>query len=202
MIPVLTFFDRVVDLDRAWTLAVNAAHCPASDAFWLFMSGVKVWYALYALVAALMIWKLGWKRGLVYIVATALSIVCIDQLCNLVKDSVCRLRPSSDPDMLAAGLYALQKPGRHIYGFFSAHAGNCFGFATATFLALRQVRGARWTVWYGVGIYIWAALIAISRVFCGKHFIGDILVGAAVGCLVGWALFELARLLVRRLIKS
>lgn len=195
----------IVELDRAWTLALNRLHCPASDAFWLFMSGKEVWFILYALVAALMIWKLGWKKGLVYVLAAVLSIVCIDQLCNLVKNSVCRLRPSSDPDMIAAGLYALQKPGKHIYGFFSAHAANCFGFATATFLALRQVRLTRppkWVAWYGAGVYLWAFLVALSRIFCGKHFLGDIFVGAIVGSLVAWGIFALARLCIRRFIKE
>lgn len=205
----------LVELDRAWTLALNALHCPASDSFWVFMSQVKVWYAFYALVAALLIWRLGWKRGLVYILAAVLSVVATDQLCNLVKDNVCRLRPSSDPEMMAAGLYALIPPSSHIYGFFSAHAANAFGFATLTFLSLREARegslevrgvsgvrrtGAGWIAAYGVFVYVWAALVAVSRVFCGKHFIGDILVGAIVGCLVAWGLFCLGRLAVRRLI--
>lgn len=238
MTVLLSFFDRVVELDRAWTLALNGLHCPAGDAFWLFMSGRNVWFILYAAVAALMIWKLGWKKGLIYVVAAILSIVCTDQLCNLVKDSVCRLRPCCDQDMLASGIRVLEKPGRHIYGFFSAHAANSFGFATITFLALRQVRLTRipgraasdlrsispvqaertdaalptdssvtteanltvpeWVAWYGAGVYLWAFLVALSRVFCAKHFIGDILVGAIVGSLVAWGIFSLVRLCVRR----
>lgn len=207
MTVLLSFFDRVVELDRAWTLALNGLHCPAGDAFWLFMSGRNVWFILYAAVAALMIWKLGWKKGLIYVVAAILSIVCTDQLCNLVKDSVCRLRPCCDQDMLASGIRVLEKPGRHIYGFFSAHAANSFGFATASFLALRQIRRGNaisaspapvWVAWYGAGIYSWAFLVALSRVFCAKHFLGDILVGAIVGSLVAWGIFSLARLCVRR----
>ncbi|MCQ2143648.1 MAG: phosphatase PAP2 family protein [Bacteroidales bacterium] len=193
----MILYSGIVELDRAWTLALNGLHCPASDAFWLFMSEVKVWYALYVLVAALMIWRLGWKKGLLYILAAILTIVCTDQLCNLVKDSVCRLRPSSDPLMNEAGLYALQKPGRHIYGFFSGHAANAFAFATATFLAL-STTGEKWVAKYGAFIYVWAFLVALSRVFCGKHFLGDILVGAMAGSVIAWMFFRLVTLVLTR----
>lgn len=190
-------YSGIVELDRAWTLALNGLHCPASDSFWLFMSQVKVWYPLYILVAALIIWRLGWKKGLLFVLAAALSILCTDQLCNLVKDSVCRLRPSSDPLMNEAGLYALQKPGRHIYGFFSAHAANAFAFATATYLALKTSR-EKWVKYYGTVIFVWAALVSISRVFCGKHFLGDVLVGALAGGLVAWGLVFLVKTLLSK----
>ena len=38
----------------------------------------------------------------------------------------------------------------------------------------------------------------MSRVFVGKHFFGDVLVGFAVGLLAGWLLAQLARLIIRR----
>ena len=37
-----------------------------------------------------------------------------------------------------------------------------------------------------VGTSVWAALVSLSRVFLGRHFLGDILVGAAVGLLLGY----------------
>lgn len=191
----------IVELDRALTLALNGLHSPASDSFWLFMSRTNVWIPLYVLVVILMIWKLGWKKGLLFVMATALSILATDQLCNLVKDSVCRLRPSSDPLMNEAGLYALQKPGRHIYGFFSAHAANAFAFATATFLALKT-SGERWVGRYCAAAIVWASLVAVSRVFCGKHFLGDILVGAVAGSVVAWIFITLVKTLITRRAES
>lgn len=193
----MMLYAGIVELDRAWTLALNGLHCPVSDSFWLFMSQVKVWYVMYALIVALMVWRLGWKKGMLFVLATALSILLTDQMCNLVKDSVCRLRPSSDPLMNEAGLYALQKPGRHIYGFFSGHAANAFAFATATFMALRTSH-ERWVGKYGAFIYVWASLVALSRIFCGKHFLGDILVGAAAGSVIAWMMAGIVIFLISR----
>lgn len=34
-------------------------------------------------------------------------------------------------------------------------------------------------------IYSWATLVAISRIFVGKHFLGDVIVGTLVGLAIG-----------------
>ena len=44
----------------------------------------------------------------------------------------------------------------------------------------REYRGMAWL------LFSWAALVGISRIFVGKHFLGDVLVGTAVGLLFGW----------------
>ncbi len=197
-------------LDKALTLVINSHHSPSWDTFWQFMS--STWYPLYVLVIVLLIWRLGWKKGLIYILAAALSILCIDQMCNIVKDSVCRLRPCFDPDMLDGGVHIFPAPdparriNRHAYGFFSAHAANSFGFAMCSYLALRQAwktkntAGDRRTaVIYGVFIFAWAVTVSLSRIFLAKHFLGDIVVGAVAGCAVSLVFCLLARKIILRL---
>ncbi|MCD8312694.1 MAG: phosphatase PAP2 family protein, partial [Bacteroidales bacterium] len=63
-------------------------------------------------------------------------------------------------------------------------AANAFGFAYCSFLALRTDRRLRYRG-YAAGIFTWAALVSVSRVFVSMHFFGDILVGTAAGCLIG-----------------
>ena len=82
--------DALVQLDRAWTLAINSLHTPFTDSMWVFFSGKTVWIPLYVLVVVLLIWRLGWKKGLVMILTTALCILCVDQFANLIKNAVVR----------------------------------------------------------------------------------------------------------------
>ncbi len=46
---------------------------------------------------------------------------------------------------------------------------------------------------------IWAVFVALSRVFVGKHFLGDILAGSAVGSILGYLTARLARQIMYRL---
>ena len=176
--------DAVVRADQAATLWINSFHTPFTDSVWIFFSKVEVWIPLYALVAFFLFRRLGWKRALVAIAAIALTAVCSDQTANLFKDWICRLRPSHDPWMLAHGLYLPYDAGG-LYGFFSGHAANTFGFAASTLAIFRSDERHSYKA-YGWAIFIWAFLVSLSRIFLGRHFLGDILVGAAVGMLLGW----------------
>jgi undecaprenyl-diphosphatase len=176
--------DAVVRADQAATLWINSFHTPFTDSVWIFFSKVEVWIPLYALIAFFLFRRLGWKRALVAIAAIALTAVCSDQTANLFKDWICRLRPSHDPWMLAHGLYLPYDAGG-LYGFFSGHAANTFGFAASTLAIFRSDEGHSYKA-YGWAIFIWAFLVSLSRIFLGRHFLGDILVGAAVGMLLGW----------------
>ncbi|MBR4826563.1 MAG: phosphatase PAP2 family protein, partial [Bacteroidales bacterium] len=123
-------------------------------------------------------------------------VLACDQLGNLVKDAVARLRPCEDQDMLARGLRMLEGPGG-LYGFYSAHAANAMGFAVCSKMGFSNDRSRRYRI-YGICITLWALLVGISRVFVGKHFLGDVLAGFAVGLLFGWLCGALGRFFVRK----
>ena len=190
-------------LDKTWTLAINGLHTPFTDRMWMFFSGRAEWIPLYVLVIVLLIWRLGWKKGLVMILTTAVCILCVDQFANLIKNSVMRLRPGCDPDMVAGGLHILITSKANSYGFFSAHAGNALAFAVCTLKALRMGRDAKQRPWnglcsaYSILIVIWAVLVGFSRIFVGKHFLGDVLTGFAVGLIFAEALCAISRLCFR-----
>ena len=94
-------------LDQTVSLWLNGLHCPFTDSMWLFFSDRSVWIPLYLLVAVLMVWRLGWKRGLAYVLLTALAILCVDQFANLIKNWVARPRPCNDEYMCSMGLRLL-----------------------------------------------------------------------------------------------
>lgn len=185
--------------DQDLTLTVNSWHSPVTDPIWEFFSNIPVWIPMYALIIAFIIWRLGWKKGLIVTAGALLTFGFCDQFSNIIKDAVERLRPLNDEYMLSNGLHVLEKGGK--YGFFSAHSANAFGLATSTLLGLRLDKRLRYRG-YAAWMYSWAFLVAVSRVFVGKHYLGDIIVGAIVGAAAGFAFASLAGWIIRRYIKD
>ena len=198
-------WNEIHKFDQAVTLEINSWDSSFTDPIWQFLSDVPAWIPMYVLIVALLIWKLGWKKGLIVVLAAGLTFGFCDQFSNLIKDAVGRVRPLNDAFMLSNGLNVLEK-GSTSYSFFSAHAANAFGLATCTFTALRHIlrrENSRchmpgWLKAYGIWMFIWAPLVAMSRVFVGKHYLGDVLVGALVGMAAGYAFARLAALLSQK----
>ncbi len=193
------FWQNVHQLDQQITLAINSFNSAISDPVWAFLSMKLVWVPLYAAILALIIWKLGWKKGGILILCTVLTIVLCDQFANLIKHSVARIRPLHDEFMVSNGLNILELGGG--YSFFSAHAANSFGLAAVTWLGLKRCLYAKLIKWYGWFMFTWAALVGISRIFVGKHYLGDVLVGTIVGLAFGLAMGWLANKAAERIIR-
>lgn len=199
-------WSEIHKFDQAITLEINSWDSSLTDPIWQFLSDVPAWIPMYVLIVALLIWKLGWKNGLLVVLAAGLTFGFCDQFSNLIKDAVGRVRPLNDMFMLSNGLNVLEN-GSSSFSFFSAHAANAFGLATCTFTALRQILRREksrclmpgWLKAYGIWMFIWAPLVAISRVFVGKHYLGDVLVGALVGMAAGYAFARLAAFLSQKI---
>ncbi len=189
-------WQEIHHFDQKVTLAINGWDSSFTDPIWQFFSAIPVWIPMYVLIVGCLIWRLGWKKGLIFVLAAAAAFGFCDQFSNLVKDLVGRVRPLNDAFMLENGLNVLEK-GSRSFGFFSAHAANAFGLAASTFIAFRQDTRLKYRG-YAAWMFSWAALVAISRVFVGKHYLGDVLVGAIVGLLAGWAFASLAKLIIRK----
>ena len=192
-INVLQYFHHV---DKDITLAVNSWSSPFTDFLWKTFSDQQVWYLLYAVIAFFIIYRMGWKRGLAAILSLVLTVVLCDQTGNLVKNSVCRLRPCWDGYMIENGLRVLEGKGGQ-YGFFSAHAANAAGFAVCSAICFRLDKKHGYGT-YDKAIALWAFMVGVSRVFVGKHFVGDVAVGFAVGVIYGLATGLLCRRLTER----
>lgn len=191
--------DKIHRLDQDITLAINSLHSSMTDSMWYFFSDKMVWIPLYTMVVALLVYRLGWKKALVCILSIALTIVACDQTSELFKYSVGRLRPCYDTRMLHEGLRILEGRG-HRFGFFSAHAADTFGFATCFSLCIAAMSQERKGIKaYTFAIFLWASMVALSRIFLGKHYLGDVLVGALFGMLYGYIISRLAIFITKRL---
>ena len=201
-------WQEIHHFDQLLTLEINSWNSFITDPIWQFFSDKLIWAPMYAAIIALLFWKLGWKNGLLVLLGALLTFGFCDQFSNIIKDAVGRIRPLHDEFMKSNGLNILEKGGG--YSFFSAHAANSFGLAFSTFIGMKRCLRAtsaadtkaadsrsmpKWLKAYGWWMYFWAFMVAISRVFVGKHYLGDVLVGILVGSLAGYTFARLASII-------
>ncbi|HET7502365.1 MAG TPA: phosphatase PAP2 family protein [Kofleriaceae bacterium] len=103
------------------------------------------------------------------------------------KHLVRRPRPYLYSTSPAVARYAAAQGDDAYQSFYSAHAATAFCAATtgaylAAVSAPRMVRRIAWT-----GGFATAAAVANLRVRAGKHFYSDVVIGAAVGIAIGYA---------------
>ena len=171
--------ETLLRFDTELFLFFNGLHAPWADRFVYVLSQVWCWIPLYLLVIFLIFFfykKKGWMVLLVF----GLTITLSDQTCNLLKNSVFRLRPSHT-EAIAEQIHLVQKPdgNRYFggkYGFPSAHASNSMALAFLVIFFLSK--GKKWVV---AAMILWSLLMAYTRLYLGVHYPLDILCGFVVG---------------------
>lgn len=193
------FWQEVHKADQLLSLNINSWDSSVTDPIWQFFSNIQVWIPMYVLIAGCLIWRLGWKKGLVFVLAATATFGFCDQFSNFIKDLVGRPRPLNDSFMVEHGLNILDGTTKS-FSFFSAHAANSFGLATCTYIGFRQDTRLRYRG-YAWWMYFWASMVSISRVFVGKHYLGDVIVGIIVGAAAGYIFATIAKLISIRCFK-
>ena len=120
--------ESILAWDSELFLRLNSLGTPTFDAFWMLMTHRASNVVVYLGLLLFLGYKKSWKTAGYLVLFTALLILCTDQLTNLFKVKVGRLRPCYDPEIQS--LVRLVKPtcgGR--YSFFSGHASNSFALA-------------------------------------------------------------------------
>jgi undecaprenyl-diphosphatase len=181
----------MLECERETFLWLNGGHTPFWDSFiWLY-SGKIAWLPAAALILFTILYRKPWKESLVILIFLALVITCCDQFASgFCKPFFARLRPTGHPDFMEQVHVVYGYRGGR-YGFISSHAANAFGFAVFTLLLFRYR-------WYTLTILLWGVLMAYTRIYMGVHFISDVLPGALIGSLFGFAGYKLYRCWTRR----
>ena len=80
------------------------------------------------------------------------------------------------------------------YSLFSAHAANSLGLAFCSYIGLKNCltdkyvsKTPGWVKLYGIWIFFWAFMVGTSRIFVGKHYLGDVIIGFVAGGIAGIA---------------
>lgn len=121
----------------------------------------------------------GWSSVLLITQATSIAML----MNVIVKYSVGRARPyvwKGNPDLYPATVSDAN------VSFYGGHATFVFAVVVSgsTLFFMQDMPGAPWVL--GVGLAA-AGFTAYLRMAADKHYLSDVLVGAAVGSLVGWA---------------
>ncbi|MCD1117681.1 phosphatase PAP2 family protein [Chryseobacterium turcicum] len=182
--------EEIIQEDKNLFLYLNNLGDTPFDQFWMMISATWIWVPLYVILCYLLYKNFKLKSLLYILLFVAIGVTVSDQVSGIFKYGVARLRPCHDPSL--HNVMRIVKCGGQ-YGFYSAHASNTFFLASfLSFLLKDKLR------WFPYAIFVWAAVVAYSRIYLGVHFPIDILVGAFVGTLLGGIFAMLAKKVINK----
>ena len=182
--------EEIILEDKQAMIFLNNLGSSTFDPFWILVSEKWFWIPLY-IIFLYFLYKNFNKKSLFYILLfVALGITASDQIANIFKFGFERLRPCHDPSL--EGLLREVKCGGK-FGFYSAHSSN--SFFVATYLTILLGKKIKQLPYF---LFVWAAIVAYSRVYLGMHFPGDLIVGAIMGILLALFFGTLAKKVIKK----
>lgn len=173
--------EKLDEIDKKMLLFINGFHNQFFDSLMYYISKTEFWIPLFLLLVYLIIKDFRKRSILIFIILT-LAITLSDQIASSVmKPYFKRLRPCHDTS-LNTEVHIVKGCGGK-YGFVSSHAANTF--ATATLLTLFFWKRSKKIAW----LFLWAIVVSFSRVYLGRHYPGDVVVGGVLGITISILLF-------------
>jgi undecaprenyl-diphosphatase len=170
--------EQLIEYDRELFLFLNNLGSSGWDPFWLLLTDKWSAIPLYAVLLFLIYKKYGVKGTLITMVLVALMITCTDQLANLFKHGIERLRPCGQEGVKEYTRFIAVRCGS--FGFFSGHASN--STALAVFVGLILKKFFPKLIYF---LIFWALMVTYSRIYVGVHYPLDLITGMFFGTLLG-----------------
>jgi undecaprenyl-diphosphatase len=195
------------DLSLLHLINVEWTH-PVLDWLMPAVSALEAWLPLMTLALVMVLWRCRW-RGLWLVFCLAVTIAVSDGLVsrnlkflanrvrprNAVEGFVVRDLAHARPEFMRLFKAPVSMPSQNSRkdkggSFPSSHTMNMFAMATVV---------ALWSRRWGALLYVLAALVAYSRLYCAVHWPSDIFPSIGMGILIGWAVPRLLLRLADRL---
>jgi len=180
--------EKELIFERPLFFALNGSDSQLLDDFFYLYTYKWTWVIFYLCFLLSFIRRHNWREPVFMLLAVALLVLVCDQTSShIFKPLFHRLRPTNHPDfkdivdVFRYGDYEYRGSG---YGFISGHATNSMGFAVFSALVFRNK-------FFSVSILLFALLMGYSRIYLGRHFISDVVVGWAVGAALGYGIYKL-----------
>ena len=178
----MNLIEWLVALDTEIFLTLNGLHTSFLDMPMYYISKVWVWIPLYLGVILFLIKK--WRSESIWIILSiVICVVLTDQLTNLIKELVERVRPSREPS-LSGMVHHVKGYISGGFSFVSGHASNVFGFALLSSLIIKNK-------FYTTFVYIWATTVVYSRIYLGVHYPFDIVGGILLGTSIALVIYAI-----------
>jgi undecaprenyl-diphosphatase len=162
----------LINLDRALFYFINVSLSnPVTDFVMPIITADDYLRVMYGIAVVLLLWK-GNSKVRWLVLFSGIAMLITDQAAaGLFKPLIARPRPCH----VLENIHLLVGCGGG-KSMPSAHAAN--SFAQAVLFGMYFLR-------FRIALLLVAALIAISRVFVGVHYPGDVIAGALIGSVVG-----------------
>ena len=181
----MNMLDQLLQYDTELFLYLNNLGNTSWDGFWMAYTTKAYWAPFYALLLYLIYREWGNKPILITIAMVTLMIVFTDQVTNLFKYGVERLRPCHVETLIHKMRIVREGCGGQ-YGFFSGHASN--SMAAAIFAGLMLKNTSKYIIY---GLILWAMAMGYSRIYVGVHYPLDVLCGMIFGAFTGLMFYKL-----------
>ena len=94
---MIEFAETWRNLDRSIFLALNGDMGPFADNFFWTVSYIFTWVPLYVFLGWMIYRAVGWRKMLLAVALLILGVIIADQIANIFKYGVQKLRPTHNP---------------------------------------------------------------------------------------------------------
>jgi undecaprenyl-diphosphatase len=174
--------EKLLTLDTKLLVYLNGLGNETYDWLWLLITKQLNWLPFFILLLYLIYKKIGIKQTLYVLLFITVLIAFTDQVTNLFKYGVQRLRPCNNPEINT--VIRIVKKSRS-FSFFSAHAANSMAVSVFLYNLLKKYFK------YTFLLFLWPLIFAYSRIYLGLHYPLDIICGYLFGLLSGFLMFKI-----------
>jgi len=182
--------DNLIQKDQQLLIYLNNLGTDFLDPIFMYITHQINWWPFFLILIFLLLKKISLKQFGLLVVVLALFFVFTDQMTNVVKYAVARLRPVNDPEILPHLRYLR---GANSPSFFSGHASNSSGSILLIFLIMKRYYKYAWV------IFFFPLLFAYTRIYLGLHYPLDILCGYVFGLSSGLLFYNIFKYSSNRL---